>query len=173
MIKKGHIISCIITLVSGTLAHFLFEFSGENPFVGAVCPVNESTWEHLKLLYTPMFICTVFEFFIYNRPSVVAVRALCANLGVVSIVVLFYTYTGIVGTNFLVVDIATFFVSVIFAYVLSYRLMKKRIFESRRSVVIGWACLVGVLGMFVVFTFYPPELALFMESSSGTYGIVS
>ena len=41
----------IFTLATGTLLHFTYEWSGENPFVALYSPVSESVWEHLKLLF--------------------------------------------------------------------------------------------------------------------------
>ena len=35
----------------GTLLHFVYEWSGENVLVAAFSAVNESTWEHMKLLF--------------------------------------------------------------------------------------------------------------------------
>lgn len=35
----------------GTLAHFAYEWSGKQLLAGAFCAVNESTWEHMKLLF--------------------------------------------------------------------------------------------------------------------------
>ncbi len=163
MLKRGHIICCIITLGLGTLMHYFYEFSGNNPVVGALSPVNESTWEHLKMLYIPMFFCTVAEFFIYKkRASLFPVRALCASLGCLLIVSLFYTYTGIIGTNFLIADISTFVIAVIFSYVLGYKLMLKGIFKGRVAVIVGCVCLIGVLLLFVAATFAPPQIPLFL-----------
>ena len=35
----------------GTLLHFTYRWSGRNPLIA---PVNESVWEHMKLLFFPM-----------------------------------------------------------------------------------------------------------------------
>lgn len=48
-------------LVLGTLSHFFFDWSGENRLVGIFAAVNESTWEHLKLLFFPALLFWVSE----------------------------------------------------------------------------------------------------------------
>lgn len=53
-LKKVMIFAAIIVSVIGTLAHFVYDWSGQNSFVGLFTPVNESTWEHMKLLFFPM-----------------------------------------------------------------------------------------------------------------------
>ena len=44
------IIGAVFTIITGTLLHFVYEWSGESLFVGIFSPINESVWEHLKLL---------------------------------------------------------------------------------------------------------------------------
>ena len=50
---KLDIIGFVFVSVIGTLAHFVFEWSGNNTVVGLFCPINESPWEHLKLIFFP------------------------------------------------------------------------------------------------------------------------
>lgn len=50
-IKKYQIISSIFVCILGTLLHFTYKVFGENSFVASFSAVNESVWEHLKLLY--------------------------------------------------------------------------------------------------------------------------
>ncbi len=40
----------------GSLLHFVYRWSGKKLFAGFVSPVNESTWEHLKLLFFPSLL---------------------------------------------------------------------------------------------------------------------
>ena len=42
------------TALGGTLLHFLYDWTNNN-IVAAFTAVNESTWEHMKLLYFPLF----------------------------------------------------------------------------------------------------------------------
>ena len=39
----------VFTVIIGTMLHFTFELSGNQPVVGVFSAVNESVWEHLKL----------------------------------------------------------------------------------------------------------------------------
>ena len=54
--KRVMILAAIVVFVLGTLAHFVYDWSGQNSFIGLLTPVNESTWEHMKLLFFPMLI---------------------------------------------------------------------------------------------------------------------
>ena len=52
----------IFISILGVLLHFTYEWSGDNPAVGLFSAVNESTWEHLKLIFFPMLLLTLIEF---------------------------------------------------------------------------------------------------------------
>ena len=58
-LKRLSVIGVFFVLLAGTLAHFLYDLSGENAFVGLFVPVNESVWEHMKLLFVPLFLFTI------------------------------------------------------------------------------------------------------------------
>ena len=101
----------LFTGALGVLLHFLYEWSGGNTLAAAFSAVNESTWEHMKLLFFPMFVFSVFQVCIMGRnyPNFLAARAASILTGLVLIPVLFYTYTGVLGRNINWVDIAIFF----------------------------------------------------------------
>ena len=66
-IKKYCIIGIFFTVLLGTLLHFTYDLSGNSDFVAILSAVNESTWEHLKLIFFPMIVFMLIEFFIYGK----------------------------------------------------------------------------------------------------------
>ena len=63
------IIGAVFTIITGTLLHFVYEWSGESLFVGIFSPINESVWEHLKLLFFPMSVWILIGYFILEKNS--------------------------------------------------------------------------------------------------------
>ena len=63
---KFQIISTIFVIIFGTLLHFTYNWSNNNSLIGAFSAVNESTWEHLKLLFFPMLITIIIGYFLYR-----------------------------------------------------------------------------------------------------------
>ena len=171
--KKWHVAGALSTLCLGTLLHFAFQWSGESPLIGAVAPVNESTWEHLKLLFTPLLLSSLAGYFLWGRrtPGFAMARFLSVLAGMGLITAGFYTYSGIVGRNFLVADIALFFAGTALAYFLSARFTSGRRFCSAGPW--GWVGLLALLAVFCAFTFFPPQIGLFFDPPSGGYGIIS
>ena len=50
-LKIYTITGAISVFVLGTLSHFFFQWSNDNLIVGLFSAVNESTWEHMKLIF--------------------------------------------------------------------------------------------------------------------------
>ena len=113
-VKKQRICSTWIGLLwvifAGTLLHFVYGWTGENRVVGLYAPVSESSWEHLKLLFTPFLIYTIAEYFWLGKQyrGYLLVRAEGVWLGMLTILSSFYTYQGILGFHCLPLDILTF-----------------------------------------------------------------
>ena len=118
---KFQIFSTIFVIIIGTLLHFTYNWYKNNSFVGLFSAVNESTWEHLKLLFFPMLITTVIGYFIFQD---IFPNSLCSKtIGIITAmlftVIFFYTYTGIIGTNYAFINILTFVLSVILGEIVS------------------------------------------------------
>lgn len=170
--KKYHIAGAVFTLIAGTLLHFTYDWSGQNAFVGLFSAVNESTWEHLKLLAFPVMIFAVFECYAYGRQKQNFYPAKAASVltGMAVIVTLFYTYTGIIGTNFLALDIAVFIAGVLAAYSMSYKILKGNRLSSASAKAAACFVFIALIVCFAVFTSYPPQIGLFRDPVSGGYG---
>ena len=169
-ILKFQIFSGIFAITLGVILHFLFEWSGANSFVGAISAVNESTWEHLKLAFYPMLISTVIGYFYLDKN---VTNFLCAKtIGIFStllwITILFYSYTGILGTNYDFINIAIFIISVILGEFLAYKMIKS---DFGCNKIISAISLVVLLICFIVFTYFSPKIGLFKDPITNNYGI--
>ena len=160
-----------VTALGGTLLHFLYDWLGEARWVAPFSGVNESTWEHMKLLFWPMFLYAVVQsFFFKNREDFWCVKLRGLLLGLTLIPVLFYTYNGAVGKSPDWINIAIFFVSAAAAYLYETRLFEQGTVACRRPRwAVGVLCLIGAL--FLVFTFATPEIGVFRDPLTGGYGI--
>ena len=61
---KYDIIGFVFVSIIGTLAHFVYEWTNKSVIAALFCPINESPWEHLKLIFFPYLIWTVIQTFI-------------------------------------------------------------------------------------------------------------
>lgn len=170
-IKNYQIVSCIFIAILGTLLHFTYEFFGENIFVAPFCAINESVWEHLKLLFFPMLLTTIFGYFYIgkNAPNFLCSKLFEIVLSMLFIIVFFYTYTGIMGKSIVFIDITSFFVAVILGEYLSYKLMIR---DFRCNNLMAIFVLIIILICFMVFTYFPPNIEIFKDPVTNQYGII-
>lgn len=153
-------IGFIFTGVLGTILHFLFDWTGENVIVGLFSAVNESIWEHMKLLFYPMVLWAVL-----GRKGKDGCywwrKLLSILLGLALIPVLYYTYTGLLGVNADWFNVTIFFIAAGAAFYLEYRLEKSR--RSCPNPKWAVAALVTIAVLFTAFTFWPPDIPLFAD----------
>ena len=85
----------------GTLLHFVFDWSGGNVAAALFSAVNESIWEHMKLLFYPMLLFAWWEWRVWGREDnrFWCIKLVGALLGLGLIPVAYYTYTGALGLS--------------------------------------------------------------------------
>lgn len=158
------IFGILFTIVFGTLLHFLYDWSGSNSIVGLFSPVNESVWEHLKLLFYPMSLWLILGYFKFGKSNSNYVCAALTGLisGLILIPVLFYAYTFITAKTILALDISIFVISILFAFFIVWYILKNYnlCFLSLKAGIFLWELL---FILFVLFTMFPPDLPIFKE----------
>jgi hypothetical protein len=152
--------------------HFVFEWSGRWIPIAPIAAVNESVWEHLKMGFWPALAYAALEYSRFGKSAnnFFLAKTLGIYLIPITIVVLFYSYTAILGHDLLILDIAIFVVAAIVGQLVSYKLLIASPLPERLNRFAPIALVIlGIL--FVLFTLNPPHLSLFRDSGTGFYGI--
>ena len=154
----------------GTILHFLYDCTGESSLISLFSGVNESTWEHMKLLFWPLFLFALVQrLFFEDQENYWCVKLAEILLGLVLIPVLFYTYNGVFGKSPDWVNIAIFYITALLVFLFEWWAFQKDRLHCKYPVLAFAAiCLIGAA--FVVFTFAPPQIPLFQDPITGTYG---
>ncbi len=161
-LKHAEIISYIIACGLGVLFHFVYNWTGEQRFIGFFFPVNESTWEHLKLVFYPITLVSLAEYFLlkWKCPCFSCIKFTSILIGMLTTILLFYTYSGILGFTIDWFNIALYFVSMAIAYIYSYRqFIKNTPVACHKTLCILLFALIAIL--FMIFSVYPPYIGLF------------
>ena len=155
----------------GTILHFLYDWTGGSILAAPFSGVNESTWEHMKLLFWPLFLFAVVQrLFFRDQENYWCVKLAGILLGLILIPVLFYTYNGVFGKSPDWINIAIFYISAAFVFLFEWQAFKRELLQCRYPrLAFAVICLLGVL--FVVFTYAPPQIPLFRDPIAGSYGI--
>lgn len=160
------------TSLGGTLLHFLYEWTNESLLVAPFSGINESTWEHIKLLFFPMFVFALFEgLTIRQSENFWCVKLVGSLSGLILIPTLFYTYNGAIGKSPDWLNITIFFVTAAAVYIFETRLFEKGSLRCKHPwISFGAMLLIGIL--FFVFTFFTPKLPIFCDPRTHTFGMM-
>lgn len=167
-------INTIVLGIFASFSHFAYDLSHENIIVGLFNPVNESVWEHLKLMFFPFLLWWITIYLIKNKKCDIPLKTWIVSAAVslvvapLSVVLLFYSYTGALGIESVIVDILLVFV----CYFIALRVASHFLQYSEPN---KWAVIVSVIVIavifiaFIVFTFKPPQLPIFYDAETKTY----
>ncbi len=170
--RTWEVIGLLLTIAAGNLLHFVYNWSGKNDIVAAFAATNESAWEHMKLLAMPWIVWSIIEWLVLreSKTSVLAARAAGLLTGSVAIPALFYTYQGVTGANSSLVNIIIFQVAVLLAFWVSWRLLATRKLRGKVWQWLGGVFLLAVAAVFVIWSYDPPQLAVFADPITGKIG---
>ncbi|MGN1111874.1 MAG: DUF6512 family protein [Acutalibacteraceae bacterium] len=170
--RLSGVIGTVFTFVLGTELHFFYDQSGGHVLSVLFGAVNESTWEHIKIFIAPYIIWAILEL-AYLRPSFKAfvVGKVIGLYSIpIGIIVLFYSYTAIVGTHILWADILIAFIACAFAQYISQKVYAYGD-KAARWFAPSLIALVLMAVMYFSFTAVPPKALLFRDPVTGNYGI--
>ena len=170
-LKKIKIISVFGMFILCFLTHFLYNWL-PNSLFSIFFPVNESIWEHMKMMTSSILIFSIIEYFLYkkfrvNHNNFVLSIFLEIILSVIIFLIIYlpiYHFTGSVFIlNLIVLFISLYFVNIISFYILQLRPLHKEILS-----------IIGIILVYILFgilTYYPPENYIFFDKVEKKYGI--
>ena len=166
-LKAWQIIGFIFTGVLGVLLHFLYDLTGGSILVAPFSAINESIFEHMKLLFFPMFIFALIQsrYIGKNYSDFWCVKFIGILTGTILIPVLYYTLNGAFGTLPDWTNIAIFFITAALSYILEAKLFGKKntICISGENAFLA-LCLIAVI--MASLTFLPLDIPLFWDPLS-------
>ena len=123
-----------------------------NNIFSIIFPVNESIWEHMKLISTPVLLFSIFEYIIYNKKDIeLPIHYIFGHSFLVAIIILFMT--------FILVEYISY-------YIMNYKKIKY-------GNIIGFIIIILLYIIFGYLTYNPPLIDLFYDTSKDIYGIPS
>ena len=162
----------VFTGLLGTFLHFLFDITKGRAASALVSAVNESIWEHMKLLFYPMVIFAVIEYKAWGKEynGFWCIKLKGILLGLALIPVIYYTYTGALGVSADWFNITIFFIAAAAAF-----FAETKLFEREKNCKLNkGAAIFAILliaAAFTVFTFVTPRLPIFEDPVTGNYGV--
>ncbi|MFC1789643.1 DUF6512 family protein [Patescibacteria group bacterium] len=167
-----HVAGIIFSVLVGSFLHFIYELSGFLKPVALFGGVNESTWEHLKIAFWPVFIFGIIEYFSYgkNQNNFFLAQAKKIYITPIIIVALFYSYTAFIGYN-LFLDILIFILAIVIGYITSYKILIWQKNFSKFNI-LAFSFIAIAVVIFSLLSYFPLENFLFLDPVTGLYGII-
>ena len=172
-LKKIKIIGVIVIFLLTVLFHFLYDWF-PNVIFSIFLPVNESIWEHMKLLYTGIIVWGIIEYFIFKRKDIKVNNFwyqlfLTAFTSIPLYLIIYLPIYSLVGEN-IVINIALLILVIILEQVFSYYLLKDK---NKKELLNKVSVVLLILGyvVFAFLTYNPPKNYLFYDTQDDVYGI--
>lgn len=152
--------------------HFVYDFL-PNTLFSIFVPVNESIWEHMKLIFTSYVFYGIFDYLLLKKNKIsfnnfLLQLFLIPIVGIILYLLIFIPIYNNFGENMLI-SIGLLFLVIIFEQVLSYYFLRFK--EIKYQNIIG---IVGIIITYIIFgylTYNPVENYIFFDISNSKYGI--
>ncbi|GMQ60717.1 hypothetical protein AN1V17_51190 [Vallitalea sediminicola] len=169
----AEIVSAVAIILLGSLFHFLYEWT-ECTAIGIFSPVNESEWEHIKIMFYPVILVSIIEYFFirYDVNNYVFAKAISALVFIATTYLLIYLYELIFGEGEMALHVVTYIVGAFVGQLISYLILRRsNSSKSKCKNLIGYYIFLFVFLIITLFTFRPLQCDFFRDSTTGYYGI--
>ena len=170
---KLKILGTIIAFILTFILHNLYT-NIPNIITSIIVPVNESIWEHMKLLFTSILISGVIQKLIVKYKKLDINNVCISNFtgAITSIIIFLIVYLPIynlIGKDF-TITIIIMLLSIIIAEYISYLIMNKKDLKMENHAILF---VIIVYIIFFILTIYPPRNSLFIDPTNNKYGIIN
>lgn len=163
-----------VLFFAGTLLHFFYDFTGGSTLAALFAPVNESVWEHAKMIVWPvtlwwwLYACFSGKQYVADTEKWAAGSLFALITALILMPLIYYFYTEAFGTELLWVDIL-----ILFLCFLSGQLAGLHTYRYGNGIypLLVLIVFAAVILIFAWFTFFPPRIPWFQDPVSGSYGI--
>ncbi len=162
----------IIAFILAFPIHFIYNLF-PNLFTSIFFPVNESVWEHMKIIYTSILLSSVIEYFIYKYKNI-KVNNFLISIPIISIFgIVFYLIVYSIISLFiphnLFISIILLFITFVICQVISCYIMKFKPIKNQK--IIGIILIEISYFIFIYLTYNPIKIPILMDPQTNTYGI--
>ncbi len=159
----------LIYSIIGTILHFTYKLSKRNIIVGFFSSINESTWEHIKLLLTPIFLYNTIKYLFGYQTNYFIMLLLELLTAIVGIITFYKIKLKIIGNKLPIINILIFYITALLCSIFGYYIQNIYINELLNIISAFGSMIIYIL--YILFTVCPPKNNLFKDPITGSYGI--
>ena len=171
MNKKFCILNVILTFLVGFLVHYLYQWIPN--VITTIFPVNESLFEHMKLIYYSPIISSIILYLWFKKKNYLInnyVFGLIVST-VFNIIIFYLVYLPLYyefGQSMLV-TLIIYFITICLSNYLYYLIIE--INNSKKLNRISLVMIIVIGGILTYFTYHPLKIDFFKDPESKVYGI--
>ena len=170
-LKRIKVISIFGMFILCFLTHFLYNWF-PNALFSIFFPVNESIWEHMKMMTSSILIWSVLEYFLFkkykiNNNNFILSVFLEISLSIIVFLIIYLPIYHFLGSVF-ILNLTVLFISLYFVNIMSYYILKSSSLHKEVLSVIGIILLYIIYG---ILTYKPPFNYIFFDKLENKYGI--
>ena len=152
--------------------HFLYDWL-PNSLFSIFFPVNESIWEHMKLIYTSFVFYGIFDYLLLKKNKInfnnfLIQLFLIPIIAIFIYLIIFIPIYKIIGEN-MIISIGLLAVVILIEQILSYFILQYK--EIKYQNIIG---IIGIILIYIIFgylTYKPIENYIFYDTVKDKYGV--
>lgn len=173
-LKKLKIISVIAIFIISSLVHF-----GYDVFPSAITsyffPVNESIFEHQKMILTAFFIWSIIEYFILKKTKQnnFFVATLASALICIIFVIIVFSPVYLILLNKhdnMIITLLIYFIGIVISQIVSYKILNSKI-NYKKLNILSIIIYIMLMILFAYLTYNPIHNDLFYDFTENKYGI--
>lgn len=169
--KKTKLFIILLNFLLSFLFHNLYEYN-QNVLFSIFFPVNESIFEHMKIISSSILVSSLIELFIYKIYNIKYNNFslsifLQIILSIVFYLIIFIPFYLVFGEVFLF-NIILLFITYFLSNILSYFILNKNDYNSKYISIIF---IVLIVILFGIFTYNPIHNFIFIDPITNLYGI--
>lgn len=170
-LKKIKIIAIVGIFLLSFPAHFLYKLF-PNLLTSILFPVNESIFEHMKIIYTSTLIYGIIDYYLLKRNNIIYANFLfqlflTSFISIPFYLILYLPIHYLIGEK-LIISILLLLITYIFSQIISYSILKHPHIPYLNTLAIPLIILIYII--FILLTYFPPNYYLFYDTTTNSYG---
>ena len=170
--KKERIISVFLIFGLCFLTHFVYDIL-PCTLTAIFFPVNESIWEHMKMLFTTIVLYHALESIYFNTKALKKenfwiAAFISALLSIPIYLTIFLPIYYSIGEN-MVITLIILFITIVIVECVNYKILEAK--NIPYNSVISFVSIIISYIVFAYLTYNPPKIDLFFDTENEKYGI--
>ena len=165
-LKLWKIISVVLVFLVSSLFHFIYVWM-PNFFTSLIFPVNESIWEHLKLIFTSCIFYTLISNFYYKDKNVFLLGYLRGMFTIIILLIIYLPLRKLFG-EIIYITLSVLFISIVISGFIVNKILKKH--YAKLNIISVFLIIINFI-IFTYLTYNPIKDFLFYDTESNKYGI--